>query len=295
MGLFKNDQRFRLTLILLLTGFLLFGQTKPNSRSVQIQTLDGNSYFGEILQDDSIKIHFKTDKLGSITILKEDIKSISNFKTSEVKGGKLWLENPQSTRYFFSPNGYGLKKGEGYYQNIWVLVNSFAVGLNDYFSVGGGLVPLFLFAGAPTPVWFTAKVSVPVVKEKFNLGAGLLAGTALGEQSGFGIFYGLATLGSKDKNITLGMGYGFADGSVANSPMINLNAMYRIGPRGYLLTENYLFTSGSSSTVILFFGGRTIIREAGLDYGLIFPTVKGSGLIAIPWLGITIPIGKRKQ
>ena len=294
MYLFKFKNHFSLTLILILATFLVFGQAKPESRTVQIQTHDGNSYFGEILQEDSVKVHFKTDKLGEITILKEDIKNMSNLKTTVIKEGKLWLENPQSTRYFFSPNGYGLKKGEGYYQNIWVLVNSFAVGLNDYLSVGGGLVPLFLFAGTMTPVWLTAKVSVPVVKEQFNVGAGLLAGTALGEQETFGIFYGLATLGSKDKNITLGMGYGFADGSVARSPMINLNGMYRIGTRGYLITENYLFTSGSSSTLILSFGGRTIIREAGLDYGLIIPAVRNMDLIAVPWLGITIPIGRRK-
>ena len=226
-------------------------------------------------------------------------KKITPFDVVQIRGDKYWFENPQSTRYFFSPNGYGLKKGEGYYQNIWVMMNSFAIGLTDYVSVGGGLIPLFLFAGAPTPAWGTVKISIPVSKNKFNLAAGVLAGTIIGgkdftdSNTAYGIFYGLATIGSKDMNVSLGAGYGFAGGSVSSSPMLNLNGMYRIGPRGYLLTENYLFP-GETSTALMMFGARTIIKNAGLDYGLVFPLGGDSGSFAAPWLGITIPLGMRK-
>jgi hypothetical protein len=75
--------------------------------------------------------------------------------------------------------------------------------------------------------------------------------------------------------------------------MYNLSGMLRVGPRGYLITENYLFVSEFSSTLVLSFGGRTIIKGAGLDYGLIVPAVSGEGMILVPWLGITIPIGRK--
>jgi hypothetical protein len=287
---------------LCLTALFLFitisgsTQEKSGPKKFSVETNDGNNYTGQIISSDSVKVVFKSDKLGEITLRQVDIKKMVNLDAVQVKGNQYWLENPQATRYFFSPNGYGLKKGEGYYQNIWVMFNSFAVGLNDYVSVGGGTVPLFLFAGTPTPVWLTAKVSIPVTKDKFNLAAGVLAGSVLGASgTGFGIFYGIATFGSRDANFSLGAGYGFAGGTISSSPMLNFNGMIRVGPRGYLLSENYLFSNGSQSTLVLSFGARTIIKEAGLDYGLFIPFVPGSAVFAGPWLGITIPFGRKQK
>jgi len=290
----KTFLTFCLTLGLVLTFTCGFSQDKTGSKIYRLETKDGNGYTGEIVASDSAKVLFRSQKLGELTILQKDIKYMVAVDSKQLKGGKFWFENPQSTRSFFAPNGYGLKKGEGYYQNIWVLMNSFAVGINDYVSVGGGLIPAFLFAGASTPAWITAKVSIPVSKDKFNLGAGVLAGSVLGESNtSFGIFYGLATVGSRDKNLSLGIGYGFAGGSIANAPMINLTGMYRVGSRSYLLTENYFF-GGSDGAMIIMVGARQIIREAGLDYGLMIPAGGGIGsFIAIPWLGITIPFGRR--
>ncbi len=288
----KGSLRVKLTLILFFIIFSSFAQDKNSTKIFRLETRDGNIYIGEVLSSDTVRILFRTEKLGELTFLKNDLKSLGPLDNKQLKNGKYWFENPQSTRYFYSPNGYGLKKGEGYYQNIWVLMNSFAVGVNDYISLGGGLIPTFLF-GEPTPAWITAKISVPVVRDKFNLGAGVLAGSALGgTNSGFGLFYGLATAGSKDKNVTVGMGYAFSSESGTSSPMFNFNGMLRVGPRGYLITENYLFFHDSTSTLILSFGGRTIIKGAGLDYGLIIPAT-GGDFIAIPWLGITIPFRKK--
>jgi len=280
---------------LFLTVSYCAAQNQPDSLAYHIETNDGNTYMGQILAQDSVKILFNSDKLGEINILKTDIKKMHPLDMKKVKGNKYWFDNPQATRYFFSPNGYGLKKGEGYYQNIWVLVNSFAVGLTDAFSIGGGLVPLFLFAGAPTPVWFTPKFSIPISKDNVSLGAGALVGTVVGvEKTGFGILYGISTFGSKDNNISVGLGYGYAGGELAKSPMINLNAMLRTGARGYFLTENYFIQTEGTTLAILSFGGRQIIKDSGLDYGLLIPLISGmDSFAAIPWLGITIPFGNK--
>ncbi len=269
-------------------------QNEPDSILYQIETIDGNEFIGNILEQDSAKIVLETESMGTLNIPKSSIKRISQVLEKQIIDGKYWFENPQSTRYFWSPNGYGLKKGEGYYQNVWVLFNQFAVGVTDFFSLGGGIVPLFLFAGAPTPVWFTPKFSIPVVKEKFNIGAGALIGTVLGEDNaGFGILYGLTTFGSRDKNISIGLGYGYAGGNFANSPMININGMVRTGSKGYFLTENYYIPAGEDFIVLISLGGRRIIKRSGLDFGLFLPFASDlDQFIAIPWLGITIPFGK---
>jgi hypothetical protein len=168
-----------LFLFLCVSSLFAFSQTPQDTAIVHVETVDGNEFLGQIVQQDSLKIVLKTEKLGEISIFKSDIKSQEIVKVQQIKDDKYWFPNPQSTRYFWSPNGYGLKKGEGYYQNIWVLWNQFAYGLTDNFSVGAGIIPTFLF-GAPTPVFATVKFSIPVKKNKFNIAAGAIAGTVLG-------------------------------------------------------------------------------------------------------------------
>ena len=125
--------------LLIIISFISIGQTIQDTAVFQVETNDGNEFLGEIVFQGSVNIILKTQNFGELTISRTNIKSIKQVNVQQIKDGKLWSENPQSTRYFWSPNGYGLKKGEGYYQNIWVLWNQFAYGATDYFSFGGGI------------------------------------------------------------------------------------------------------------------------------------------------------------
>lgn len=284
--------RFILYLMLFSMIKLVNAQNTGDTTLVKIETTDGNEFMGQVVNEDENKIIIKTEKLGDITIPKADIKRRETVQVHQIKDGKLWFENPQSTRYFWSPNGYGLKKGEGYYQNIWVLWNQFSYGVTDNFSIGGGIIPLFLFGGTPTPVFATMKFSIPVEENKVNIAAGAIAGTILGEsETGFGIVYGLSTFGSPDANVTFGLGYGFAGGEWAKAPMVNFNGMFRVSSRGYFITENYLLSGGGETILLISLGGRSIIKKAALDYGLVFPVAEIGEFVAIPWLGFTIPFG----
>jgi hypothetical protein len=264
------------------------GQDSIKSR---IETVDGNEYIGIIKEKTSETIRLKTDKLGEITIPAADIKRISEVTQTLAKDGTYWLDNPQATRYFWAPNAYNLKQGEGYYQNVWILFNQAVYGLTDHFSAGVGVMPLFLFAGTSTPAWITAKFSVPVVENKFNLGAGALMGTVIGEeQTGFGVLYGIATFGSKDKNMNVGLGWGYAGGEMAKNPTVNISGMIRTGAKGYFITENYFIGTPDEFVVMMMLGGRRIIKRTGLDFGAVVPLASDmGGFIAIPWLGLTVP------
>lgn len=178
-----------------------------------------------------------------------------------------------------------------------MLFNQASIALSDNFSIGVGTLPLFLFNGTSTPVWITPKVSVPIIEDKFNVGEGALAGAVLGEgESAFGIFYGVSTFGSRDRNLTLGLGYGYAGGAWANSPLFTLSGIMRIGRNGYLLTENYYMSVEDVSLVIFSAGGRLMIKRIGLDMGLFLPfsEAEESFFIALPWLGFSVPLGKGK-
>ena len=287
-----------MTLCLITLSFISKAQNSQDSIKSRIETVDGNEYIGTILEQNTETIRIKTDKLGEISIPRVEVKRITQLSTLKTKDGTYWLDNPQATRYFWSPNGYNLKAGEGYYQNVWILFNQAVYGITNHFSAGVGVMPLFLFAGAPTPVWITAKYSLPVVENKFNLGAGALAGTVIGvedeDNTSFGILYGIATIGSKDKNLNIGLGWGFAEGEIAKNPTLNISGMIRTGPKGYLMTENYIIGTPEETLVVTMVGGRSIIRRVGLDYGLIFPFAQEmDGLLAIPWLGLSIPFGQK--
>lgn len=267
-------------------------QTNSDTSLVRIETMDGNEFTGEITGMDSLKIYLKTHNLGEIGILKSDIKLQQKIKVQQIKEGKVWFENPQSSRYFWAPNAYGLNAGEGYYQNIWVMWNQVSYGITDNFSFGGGIIPLFLFAGAPTPIFILPKISIPVRKDKFNISAGALIGTILGEsESTLGILYGNTTVGTRDNNVTLGLGYGFAGGEWASSPIINIDGMFRVSSRGYFITENYYVNAGGGGVTVISLGGRWIIKKAALDFGLVLPVADTEKFVAIPWLGFTIPFG----
>ena len=119
-----------------------------------------------------------------------------------------------------------------------------------------------------------------------------MAATVVGEESvSFGIAYGVSTFGSRDRNVTLGAGYGFADGDWAKSPVIMLSTMLRATKKGYFMSENYIIKVAGHYLVINMIGGRSLIRKVALDYGLVIPFYSElEEFVAIPWLGITIPI-----
>ena len=268
--------------------------TKDTTLLYRVETLDGNEYIGILVSQDADNLVLKTEQLGNITLRKSNIRKMTPIEGDQMKDGVLWFDNPQATRYFWQPNGYGLKKGEGYYQNVWIFFNQFSYGITDNISIGAGIVPLFLFEGASTPVWINPKISLPVVKDKFNVGIGSMLGTVIGESdAGFGFVYGTSTFGNRNSNMSVGLGYGYAGGDWANAPLISLSGMWRTGQRGYLLTENFYISTVDGDVLLLSFGGRRLIKNAGLDFGLIFPAISESSFFAIPWLGITIPFGNR--
>jgi hypothetical protein len=289
--------RFPITLILcaalLLTAGTSCAQQPDSTKTYRVETRDGNKYVGVIVEHEQGVMKLETKNLGIITLRLSDIERIEEISPGRIVKSEYWFDNPQSTRYLWSPNGYGLKRGEGYYQNILVFFNQFSVGVSDNLTIGGGLVPLFLFGGLSTPAWITPKVSIPVNKDKINIGVGGLLGTVLGESdAGFGVLYGIFTVGNRDKNASLGLGYGYAGGSWSSYPAVSLSALIRTGPRGYFVTENYFF-GGDASFVLISLGGRRIINRTGLDYGLFLPSDTGGTFVAIPWLGLTVPFGNK--
>lgn len=269
-----------------------FAQEQTSTSLWQVETKDGNIYYGKIISQSQEVMRLETENLGIISIAVDNIRAVREVNAEEIKDGEVWPVNAQATRYFFAPNAYGLRQGEAYYQNVWILFNQISVGVTDHFSIGLGTVPLFMFGGASTPVWITPKFSVPIKKDKVNLGGGALIGTVLGESSSFGLAYGVVTFGDRNGNLNLGLGYGFADGDWADTPLVNIGGMLRLSKKGYLVSENYFVTTDGATFGIISLGGRTVWNRFSLDYGGFIPLGETETFFVIPWLGFVVPLGK---
>ena len=277
--------------------FTLFAAI-PDSASAQdvefyrVVTTDGNVFIGELISESESEVVILTESIGRVTIRRDNIRSMTRLDESEIRDGEYWYENPQATRYLFAPNAIGLRKGHGYYQNTWIFFNNVNYGVTNNFSIGGGLIPTFLFGTSSTPVWITPKISIPVANENVHLAAGALIGGVIGEDSGGGgLFYGTSTFGNRDRNISFGLGYGFGGGEISSTPAVNISGMIRLSKSMHLVSENYLFP-GTSANGIASVGTRWAPENFAVDFALVRPLEGLGSFIGIPWLSVTIPFGR---
>jgi len=188
-----------------------------DSTFLKIRTTDGSEIYGYFIKIDQQYMVISSENFGEIPIALNTIKRVDELEKKRMEGGYYWFDNPNATRYLFSPSAIPLKRGEGYYQNSYLIINMFNVGATDHFSMGGGFELISTFTGNPT-IFITPKISGKV-GDKTYLGIGTIAGisTLTGEGgnniSGFGICYGVATFGNRDDNLTTGLGFGFLDDS----------------------------------------------------------------------------------
>ena len=270
-------------------------KTVSKDSLVRVEMNDGNAFIGKIVEIDDEKIILDTEAVGKITLHRKYIKKIervNSLNDGRKEGGNLYLH---STRYLFTSSAYGMEKGEAYYQNILVFYNQFNVGITDRLSVAAGIIPFFLLAGSPTPIWITPKYSLPIVKDKVNLSVGVMFGDVLFDDNGIGILPHLAiSYGPREKNISFGVGYFIAEGQVVPYPVIDFSGIIRVSRKTFLMMENHLTSDGTFVAGIAILGAKSMLSNSALSYGLGLPfSTDYNEFIAIPWIGLTIPFGKK--
>lgn len=264
-----------------------------------VQTKDGNEFFGNIVVENDEYIILKTENFGELTIKRKIIRSIRVLSRQKIVNGRAWFDNPYGSRYLAGTSGYGLRKGEGSFDNGWILFNQVSYGLSDHFSLGAGFAPLLIFDG-PFPWWITPKFSIPLKKDRLNLAIGGLYGRAFSDyefdNSRFGAVYSQITLGSRDANLTLGIGLGFSDGNWSNKPLISLNGMIRLSPRIALVGECYIVSSeyDYDSFGLLGTGVRFMGRHIAVDLAMLTAAFPDDGVYPLPWIGMHVPFGTPK-
>ncbi len=230
-----------LFLLALLAWQQAFTQEAPEKMVIVI-LYDGSEIVGRILVENDAQLVLESRSLGKLNIPRRAIRQIGY---GMIKEGDIWKPNLDAYRNIAGPGtGYGLPAGEGYYQNHMLFFHQFHYGVTDWFSLGAGTEMISLFSGEGflPAIALMPKFTLPLEKDKFNLGTGLILLNIPDSEAAvdIGILYLAATYGSPYRNFSFGLGYTIEDGRASTSPIFSLGGQYRLTRGLALTTENWI-------------------------------------------------------
>ena len=209
------------------------------------------------------------------TVARREVRSVRAYPATALHDGVLWPENPHATRLLFAPTAIPLRRGEGYVADFWIFFASAATGITDRFTLGAGmsLFPLDNF----TDNLFYALPKYTVISQprlKVALGA-LMASVPWSSnddggrrRQSLGILYGVATTGSTESNLTLGAGWGYVGGTLANKPVITVGGQHRATKRIALISENWFVPFDNGGGGFVSYGVRMLGEKIAVDLAL---------------------------
>jgi hypothetical protein len=215
---------------------------------------NGKTYSGKVENQTDSTIDVSTQSIGIIHLKPEQIKSVLNLEGQKVVNGKTWFPNPHATRYLFMPSSIPLKKGQGYFQNAMIDVNSMTYGISDHVSVGIGFAVPYAYMG-------TLRAGYKVAKNIYVGAGGIYAGTFFNIGLGLAAGFANITFGNENSNVSVAAGYGFVKVDTYNNnnnayngvttysttwnsthgALITVCGMVRLANRFALVSENWFF------------------------------------------------------
>jgi len=273
---------------------------------VLIKTNNKEDYVGYIATETKSDITLQTDEGNVIFVEKASIKKQLSIKAENIVNGEYWAPNPSTN--IITGNAYGLKKGEGFYQNNMIVVHSVGYGLTDNVSISAGFESISLLISQNSPAFFVNGKFTKPISEYFRVGVnGSILNTPGGLGEGLnrevaGMISGVATYGTQNRNITAGINYAIGNNG-ASAPAFSFAGQFRLSKRFALLYETLVVKQISSASITN--GNITTEKEfkgtsmGGLrflgDQVIIDSSIwfVGDIGIGIPMMSIRIPFGNR--
>ena len=213
-------------------------------RTYKVETQQGTTFTGSLVSMSLTTLEFNAAELGNIKLERTQIRLAELQRPTEagVKPGYYDIGN--GNRLFFAPTGRGLRKGEATLQDVSVYLLGINYGITDNFSMGGYVSLLPGVDLSDQLLVLTPKFSFPV-SEKVHVGAGLMymrvpTIDSNSKSVGAGIGYGAITYGGADNNMTFGLGYGFVQGDIGSTPIIQVGGQTRVSRKISVISENYI-------------------------------------------------------
>ena len=223
-------------------------KTTSNDTIYMVSMKEGSVIYGKIISKNDSLIILETKTMGKTSIMMKDIQELKEMQKNSFVNGQYRFPNPHATRYFFGSSAINLKKGEGYYQNTYLLLNSFYIGITDYINIGGGFEFLTLFATGD-PVYFLSLKGGGKISKNFYLAAGTFFFSYSNGDNRVNnlLAYGIATYGNHEHNFSIGTGFNFNNKEYYSTveplpkyPIFTLSGMTRVSRKVALVTENWI-------------------------------------------------------
>ena len=244
------------TTILLLTISSVFSQTSEVGKKYIYEFRDGTTIIGTYDRSEEGNIYIKDLEGEEVYIPKVMVAQIHEVTDDNIKNGEYWFPNLHDSRYFFSPSAFGLREGEGYFgHSYWALWQT-QYGITDDFSIGAGVIGWM-------PITINAKYSFNI-KNDINAAMGwfyvgdLLNLSEINDEMGslINMPYAVVTKGTRENNVTLGMGYNLSspfkdireDNELETESLLseerlvlNVGGTFRTARRFSLVFEGWIF------------------------------------------------------
>jgi hypothetical protein len=245
-------------------------QPPPEGYQQIIELDDGSVLVGRVIEADTSVVRFHTEH-GEARIQLDRVVAIRNVPLPSFKKGVYWYSNPNRTRLYFAPTARMLKRGEGYFCDYYLFFPGVAVGVTDFFTIGGGMSLLPVDNLADQMFYITPKVGIST-GEHFSIAAGALVvgipdWMESEDPSTIGIVYGVGTAGNLDYSFSLGVGYGFEDGDMADKPAVMFGGEVRLGRRASFVSENWIMPGVDN--VLVSYGIRFFGEKIAVDLALV--------------------------
>jgi hypothetical protein len=255
----------------------------------QIKFFEGSYYLFTFNNDIKLLGQFiekKNDNLIAISVddkLKEisfyEIKKIRLINRAYLQNENYWFPNPLSTNYGINSSAFTSGHLKGNIQSMYVFLMNGTLGLTDYFDVTAGGFPY---------LYYSYGFRIGNIKISENLYLGAYYQNMNFDNYSIQHKYALLTYGTRNNNLTLGIGTFRNDEIYRNQKLrsIQANGMFRLFEKFSLLTENMLNLGENenySSTLILRFLNRKWIIDIGGAHNS--PLIFGGG--TIPYLSIS--------
>ena len=251
-----------------------------------VKLRDGSSLMGRILAvtPDSVRLRLAQ---GEVMVARSGVTQVQQVAPGSIRNGVYWFENPHATRLLLSSTAFPMEKGSGYYSNTWLALHTFATGLTDRFTLGGGLA-WFPGIGLDETFYYILPKYTVVNGDRTKVAVGALAGLlpqASGSEASnsLGILYAVGTTGSSESNLSLGLGWGYQGDEIGKNPVVMIGGQHRVHRRISLISENWFVPIDGETEGVISYGLRFLGESITVD--LAWVSVIGEVGTAIPWLG----------
>lgn len=264
----------------------------PAHSVMEVRLRDGSVLIGRVESQTETQVVLITRSGARVEIPRGEI--LSQRSVAMRADGEVWPEDPNYTRLFFTSTGRALRKGEGYVASFYLFLPFVAYGVTDRFTMAGG-TPI-LPGAIGRVIYLAPKYTVfDSPSHSFAVGGlGFVAPESIDEGS-LGILYGVSTIGTRDRAISVGAGWGYflGDGSsgTSNEPVFVLGGEQRISRRVKLITENWFVVNPGVEGV--WSGGFRFIGDR-LSADLGFIGVIGEGGCCVPLVNFVWAFGNQK-